>query len=302
MPHGASHISRGIARIRYPELASFYRDYYAANQPAVLVGVPAHHPLEIFRFSPEYLEAALGDREFPVVRSESGFLSYERDTVQMSFREFVASTFRTGDSDRSDGGKRAPKYYFKNSTKLLPAQLDDTAAITGLSPFFTKSVMKNVWISAGTLTVGLHFDAAENLNIQIRGRKRFVLYPPGTSGYYPCPMFSQTAHISRVFRDGPALDRTRFPAFDESRAREVILEEGEILYLPAYWWHQVTSLGDVNINVNTWSLPSATKQLANWNQALRGHYQVLSRWLAFGDLTKAPVETKKQPSANEPAL
>jgi hypothetical protein len=292
MAHGASSHShaRGVARIRYPELRGFYRDHYGANEPAVLVGVPEAHPLEIFRYSPEYLEQALGDREFPVVSTESGFLSYERDTVKMSFREFVARTFR----DQGNENGTAPKYYFKNSTKLLPPQLDDTAGITGLAPFFTKSVLKNVWISAGTLTVGLHYDAAENLNIQIRGRKRFVLYPPGTAGYYPCPMFSQTAHISRVFRDGPELDPARFPKFDESRAREVILEQGEILYLPAYWWHQVTSLGAVNINVNTWSLPSWTKQIANWNQALRGHYQVLSRLIAFGDLTNAPGQTRKR--------
>jgi hypothetical protein len=277
--------SQDIKRVRYPELSGFYRDHYAANQPAVVVGVPEHHSLEIFRFTPEYLDRALGDREFPVVTTDTGFLSYERDTVKMKFREFVDATFR----QKADG----PKYYFKNSTKLLPAHLDDTSGIVGLAPFFTKSVMKNLWISRGSLTVGLHFDAAENLNIQIRGRKRFMLYPPGTSGYYPCPLFSQTAHISRVFRDGPQLDRAKYPRFDESKGREVILEEGEILYLPAYWWHQVTSLGDVNINVNTWSIPVISKQIWNWNQALRGHYQMISRLMAFGDLTKAPVQTQR---------
>jgi lysine-specific demethylase 8 len=278
--------SHGVPRIRYPALDGFYRDHYAVNQPAVLVGVPEHHPLEIFRFSPEYLATALGEREFPVVSTETGFLSYERDTVKMKFREFVEATFRQNGS--------GPKYYFKNSTKLLPSELDDSSGISGLAPFFTKSVMKNLWISRGSLTVGLHFDAAENLNIQIRGRKRFLLYPPGISGYYPCPMFSQTAHISRVFRDGPQLDRDRFPRFDESKVREVILEEGEILYLPAYWWHQVTSLGDVNINVNTWSIPAITKQVLHWNQAMRGHFQVLSRMVAFGDLAKAPAQTRRE--------
>ncbi|HKP64418.1 MAG TPA: cupin-like domain-containing protein [Polyangiales bacterium] len=275
-----------VARIRYPELNGFYRNHYATNEPAVLVGVPEHHPLEIFRFSPEYLDRALGGREFPVVSTDTGFLSYERDSVKMSFHDFIEATFQ--------GDAGWPKYYFKNSTKLLPAHLDDSADISGLAPFFTKSVMKNLWISRGSLTVGLHFDAAENLNIQIRGRKRFMLYPPGVTGYYPCPMFSQTAHISRVFREGPELDRSKYPRFDESKGREVILGEGEILYLPAYWWHQVTSLGDVNINLNTWSIPAITKQVWNWNQALRGHYQVLARLIAFGDLTKAPAQTQRQ--------
>lgn len=269
-----------VPRIRYPELTDFHERHVLANEPAIIVGVPAHHPLRIFRFSPEYLRESLGDREFPVLLSPTGFLSYERDTQVMKFNDFVKLTFLEKDPSSN--------YYFKNSTKALPPGLDDSEEISGLASFFTKSVIKNLWISRGSITVGLHFDAAENLNIQLQGRKRFMLYPPGTAGYYPCPMFSQTAHISRVFREGPQLDSKRFPAFDPSKGREVILEQGEILYLPAYWWHQVTSLGDVNININTWNLPTLSKQLSNWNQALRGHYQILSRYLAFGDVTKAP--------------
>jgi hypothetical protein len=269
-----------VPRIRYPALDDFYEKYYARNEPAIIVGVPEHHDLNIFRFSPDYLEQALGDLEFPVMANDTGFFSYERDMTSMKFREFVRLTFREQDT--------STKYYFKNSTKELPAGLDDSARIEGLSRFFTKSVLRNLWISRGTKTVGLHFDPAENLNIQLRGRKRFTLYPPGTRGYYPCSMFSQTAHISQVFRDGPEYDRERFPAFDPASGREAILEEGQILYLPPYWWHQVTSLGDVNININTWSLPRVSKQLGNWNQALRGHYQVLARFLAFGNIAKAP--------------
>jgi hypothetical protein len=269
-----------VPRIQYPALNDFYEKHYARNEPAIIVGVPQHHDLNIFRFSPDYLEQALGDLEFPVMANDSGYFSYERDMTNMKFREFVRLTFREQDT--------STKYYFKNSTKALPPGLDDSARIEGLSRFFTKSVLRNLWISRGSKTVGLHFDPAENLNIQLQGRKRFMLYPPGTRGYYPSSMFSQTAHISQVFRDGPDYDRERFPAFDPTSGREAILEQGQILYLPPYWWHQVTSLADVNININTWSLPRVSKQLGNWNQALRGHYQVLSRFLAFGNITQAP--------------
>jgi hypothetical protein len=272
--------SQIVPRIQYPNLTGFDDLHYGRNEPAIIVGVPQHHDLNIFKFSPDYLEQALGDLEFPVMENDSGFFSYERDMVKLKFKEFAQLTFRQHDS--------TSKYYFKNSMKMLPSGLDDSEKISGLARFFNKAVMRNLWISQGTKTVGLHFDAAENLNVQILGRKRFMLYPPGTSEYYPCPMFSQTAHISQVFRHGPELDRDRFPAFDPSKGREVILEQGEILYLPAYWWHQVTSLGDINININTWSLPAVGKQLENWNQALRGHYQLLSRFVALGSITSAP--------------
>lgn len=269
-----------IERVDYRQLDRFYSKHYAANEPAVITGVPDAHPLNIFQYSPEYLEAALGERAFPVLSTETRFLSYERDSQPMPFAEFVDKTFRQEPNGLS--------YYFKNPTKLLPDALDDSEKITKLESFFTDCIMRNLWISRGTITVGLHFDAAENLNIQIRGRKRFTLFPPGTSRYYPCPMFSQTAHMSRVFRDGPDLDRPRFPKFDPSRGREVVLEEGEILYLPAYWWHQVTSLGDVNINLNTWWWPAKRKQVRHWNQALRGYAQLALRYLAFGNIVSAP--------------
>ena len=240
----------------------------------------------MFRFTPEMLAEKLGDSEYCVLRADSGFLSYERDTEKMPFRQFVERTF--------GANANGVRYYFKNPLKLLPLEIDECDRIGGLARYVAKSLMRNLWISRGSITVGLHFDAAENFNIQIRGRKRFMLYPPGTSGYYPCPMFSQAAHISRVFREGPNLDLERFPRFDPARGREVILEEGEILYLPAYWWHQVTSLGDVNINVNTWSIPATAKQFMNANQALRGHYQVLARYLAFGNITSAPAASVKR--------
>ncbi len=274
-----------VLRVHYPDLAEFEREAFGRNQPAVISGVPAQHALKIFQYSPDYLEAALGELEFPVLSTDSGFLSYERDSERMKFHDFVQRAFRDPVGPT--------KYYFKNPTKVLPAGLDDSTGITGLARFFEDAVMRNLWISRGTITVGLHFDAAENLNIQIRGRKSFTLYPPEISGFYPMPMFSQTAHISRVFRDGPTLDRTRFPRFDPGKGREVVLEEGEILYLPAYWWHQVTSLGDVNINLNTWSFPSPRKQLTHWNQALRGYGQLLTRFIAFGDIVKAPAQTRR---------
>jgi ribosomal protein L16 Arg81 hydroxylase len=66
------------------------------------------------------------------------------------------------------------------------------------------------------------------------------------------------------------------------------LQAGDALYLPAYWWHQVHSLGTENVNLNCWWLPSGRKQLRHCNQAVRGYYQLLSRFVKQGGLLKAP--------------
>lgn len=265
------------------DLARFERGPYARNTPAVLRGLREAYPgLRIFDWSAAYFTDVLGDRPVPVLTTHTGFLSYERDTRSMPFREFTERTFGT------DGRATSERLYFKNPTKLLPEGHDDSDRIDGLAPYLKRAVARNLWISGPGLTVGLHFDQAENLNFALRGRKRFVCYPPGVRAYYPLSMFSQTAHISGVFREGPNPDLRRFPRFDPSRAVDIELCEGDVLYLPAYWWHQVISLGDENVNFNCWWLPRARKQVRHWNQALRGYVQMGLRFAKFGDLQKAP--------------
>jgi hypothetical protein len=262
------------------DLDRFERDYYRPNRPAILRGLGAGRGLKVFdQWSAEYFLSVLGDRPVPVIATESAFLSYERDVQQMPYREFV---------ERSFGGQRnGTRYYFKNSTRLLPEGHDDSERLETLAPYLRRAVMRNLWISGPGLTVGLHFDAAENLNFQLRGEKVFSLYPPGTRAYYPMPMFSETAHISRVFREGPHPDLARFPAFDPSLVERVEIRQGDVLYLPAYWWHQVESLGEQNVNLNFWWVPAARKQLLHWNQALRGYVQLLTRLMRHGSVSKA---------------
>jgi hypothetical protein len=264
------------------DLRRFVPEFYELNRPVVIRGLAERHPRKVWQWSARYFEDVLGDTEVPVLSTETGFLSYERDVVKLPYREFVARSF---------GAKIDPKlrYYFKNPTALVPDGHDDSATLPVLGEYIDRALLRNLWISGGGITVGLHFDAAENFNFQLRGDKTFELYPPGVRAYYPMPMFSQTAHISRVFRDGPALDSMRFPRFDPTLVTRVRLQAGDVIYIPAYWWHQVTSHGDENVNLNFWWLPSAKKQLMNPNQALRGHAQIALRYLKFGNVQKAPA-------------
>jgi lysine-specific demethylase 8 len=266
------------------ELGRFRADCYDRNKPCVIRGLAEQKRYKVFEWSAEYFKNVLGNTPVPVIATETGWLSYERDVTAMPYDEFVERSFG---SSRS----RDVLYYFKNPTKLLPPGHDDSASIEVLGKYVAKALMRNLWISPGGITVGLHYDHAENFNFQLRGEKVFTLYPPGVRAYYPMPMFSQTAHISRVFRDGPNPDLSRYPRFDPSKAVRIDLRAGDVLYLPAYWWHQVESLGDENVNLNFWWLAPAWKQVLWWNQALRGYYQLASRYLKMGSLQKAPAQT-----------
>ena len=111
----------------------------------------------------------------------------------------------------------------------------------------------NLWISHRGVFTQSHFDELENFNIALGGRKRFVVAPPGFRDYYPRSVVRGFGDKSRAF-DFDSVDGTRFPRLAARLAerREVVLEPGQMLYLPLGWWHQAESLAEVNINVNFW--------------------------------------------------
>lgn len=111
----------------------------------------------------------------------------------------------------------------------------------------------NLWVSHRGVFTQSHFDELENFNIALAGRKRFVLSPPGFRGYYPRSIVRGFGDKSRVV-DFDDVSRERFPRLVAKleRRRELILEPGQMLYLPLGWWHQVESLDELNINLNFW--------------------------------------------------
>ncbi|SDZ25593.1 Cupin-like domain-containing protein [Amycolatopsis xylanica] len=111
----------------------------------------------------------------------------------------------------------------------------------------------NLWISHQGVFTQSHFDELENFNIALEGRKRFVLAPPGLRGYYPRSLLRGFGDKSRAF-DFDDVDPRRFPKLAARLAerRELILEPGQMLYVPLGWWHQVESLDEMNINLNFW--------------------------------------------------
>ncbi|MES4908801.1 MULTISPECIES: cupin-like domain-containing protein [unclassified Streptomyces] len=111
----------------------------------------------------------------------------------------------------------------------------------------------NLWISHRGVFTQSHFDELENFNIALEGRKRFVLAPPGFREYYPRSVARGFGDKSQAF-DFDEVDRRRFPKLVAKLAqrRELVLEPGQMLYLPLGWWHQAESLDEMNINMNFW--------------------------------------------------
>ncbi len=101
-------------------------------------------------------------------------------------------------------------------------------------------------------TTPLHFDPVHNIFVQIRGRKRILLFPPSNYlSFYPAAVDDNRGlqDFSKVDPNLPSLEL--FPKFPWQKRIEVLLRPGEMLYIPPFWWHHVTAVEE-NISVSFW--------------------------------------------------
>jgi len=131
------------------------------------------------------------------------------------------------------------------------------------------------WLSGPGLITPLHYDPVETFHWVIRGSKRFICYPPGVRRFYPFPANSTAPFISQVDPDQPDLDR--YPRFRAAQPIEFTVEAGEILYLPAFWWHQVYSEGAVNLSINFVWFASRLRSLRHYPQFSRARRHIAMR-------------------------
>lgn len=104
-----------------------------------------------------------------------------------------------------------------------------------------------LWIGPRGVITGMHQEwEALNFLHQVYGTKELLLYPSSQVHLlYPSTKYSQGALNSPVkpFDPLPAEgEEDPFPLFRQAVALRIVLEPGEMLWIPAGWWHTVRSL------------------------------------------------------------
>ncbi|KAJ8319116.1 hypothetical protein KUTeg_004207 [Tegillarca granosa] len=80
----------------------------------------------------------------------------------------------------------------------------------------------------------VHYDEQENLFSQLKGHKRFIMFPPSQFDcLYPYPVYHPCDRQSQVDFDEP--DFERFPNFKKAHGFETFVGPGDVLYIPMYW-------------------------------------------------------------------
>ncbi|MCX4526283.1 MULTISPECIES: cupin-like domain-containing protein [unclassified Streptomyces] len=233
-----------VPRISFDEFMAFGREALIRADVPVVITLPQGAQ----GLGREGVAKRLGDLMVTLFTEPSNKQNSERwTTKEIRLREFFEDERYLSDP----GTWNRIVSNFRNSPADVNAILGFDAA--RLFDYRRPMNAANLWISHKGVFTQSHFDELENFNIALEGRKRFVLAPPGFWEYYPRSLKDGFGDKSQVF-DFDDVDWARYPKLASKLAqrRELILEPGQMLYLPLGWWHQAESLDEMNINVNFW--------------------------------------------------
>ena len=206
----------------------------------------------LVQWTPEFLNQKVGDNLVEVNSSDTDiFREYQRP-VQMSLREYSRQI--------SEETPSAAKRLYLGSigihqffSELEPELLFDT-----LLPKEIKH--SDLWFGPGGNTTGLHYDPFNNFFMQMYGQKRWLLSEPNSFlNLHPRSALSTYPKVSDFNPSKP--DFERFPRAKKVKFYDLQIEPGTILFVPQYWWHQVTSYS-MSISVSMWCKTSLFK--AEW--------------------------------------
>jgi hypothetical protein len=201
--------------------------------------------------TPNDLRHAFQDKSVTVSVSQGGAFRAEAGSQNLRRRMPFASFVDYVENPSPQGSERL--YLSQFPLETTPAILGSDMVTPAYIPNGSSPVTKNLWFGpAGTISP-LHFDRSHNLLHQHWGRKHVVMVDPAHFHLMkPGSKNSESPHVSSLdlVTSGFNIDLSRLNA----PCLEAILEPGDILFLPAFWWHNVISL-DIAISVNYWWRP-----------------------------------------------
>ncbi|MBS1955566.1 MAG: cupin-like domain-containing protein [Cyanobacteria bacterium SZAS-4] len=227
--------TRVIERRSYLGRAEFLEQYYAANRPVILCDLMSDWKA-LTKWTPEYLKSTCGDMivEIQAKRETSPEFEIKNEPhrKEVAFNDFVDLVYKRGETNDFYLTARNGFFTRPGAKKLL----DD---IGGFPEYLNMDATGDwlfLWFGPkGTITP-LHHDELNIFLAQVVGRKHVKLVPPNELDL----IYNHYAVYSQVDCENP--DYKRFPKFKDATVIDVDLNPGEVLFIPAGWWHHVRSL------------------------------------------------------------
>jgi hypothetical protein len=255
-----------LERVDFGAIEDFDEQYAAANRPVIIAGAALHWPA-MSTCMAEQLARRFGDVNIPVRRSDDELQEFFgadggliRKRAMMSLGSYLQAIATVG--------KPGPRPVYAGNinigsdpalgSRLMPL-IDECRFPDWISD--NRSDEYRLWIGAAGQRSTIHNDPYHNFNAQIVGRKRFVVFAPGQHGAIYARLFHRGMWVSPVDPRRPDLEK--FPAYAGATGFEGELSPGDLLYLPAFWWHHAEAR-TLCININRWVFGS--KRAGWWHE------------------------------------
>jgi hypothetical protein len=223
-----------VPRVGRMDAAAFL-ERAAQGLPFLMPGLARHWPLATFtpqtlreRFAAMPVRARVGDYVNTAFAADRAM----QDMSMLEYLDLAAA-----------GAEGLPPY-------LGNLELRELNRFCHWPAWFTRPGPPRFWLGpAGTVTP-LHADYDDNLFVQLWGSKRIFLAPPHHDQFL-YPVEANALLFGSPF-DPEAPDFERFPLARQAALLELVVEAGDVLYVPAGWYHQVRSLS-FSLSSNRWS-------------------------------------------------
>ncbi|KAK7011953.1 lysine-specific demethylase 8 [Biomphalaria glabrata] len=116
---------------------------------------------------------------------------------------------------------------------------------------FQKMIQQAVlWLGSGEIQSVLHYDELDNMLCMLEGQKHVILIDKAHKADVEAEGFVEAGGYSLVDVDN--IDRKKFPKLYNIEWYEVLLNQGDCLFIPRGWYHRMKSSGHRHMAINIW--------------------------------------------------
>jgi LPS sulfotransferase NodH len=235
--------SRAVIERRSVLSREEFRDrYYAANRPVVIQGLMTEWRATT-AWTPDYLKSVAGEHTVEVMTGRDADPRYEmnahRHRTEMRFADYVDMVYS---GKVTNDYCMVPNNGFLQRPGAQPLLRDFTPFSEYLRPAGAGTGCFLSFGPAGTV-MPLHHETGNVVLAQVVGRKRYRLIPAAQWQH----VYNSTGVFSDVDCERP--DFRQFPKFRRATVINVVVQSGEVLFMPVGWWHHVRAI-DVSMTIS----------------------------------------------------
>jgi Cupin-like domain len=230
--------NEAIVVARYPKVdIATMKALAKKGLPFVVQGLVTEWPIAklttkefLKRYGDLKVTARTGDY---VASAFSGNRTFEETTIA----QFMAQ------SHLVEGNAHEPPPYLGNQA------LPQITAECMWPELFEKAAEAKVWLGPKNTITPLHCDYDDNLFAQVWGKKMFHLYPPWNADLLYLKQANPVLYASGFNPEIPDFDQ--FPLARDAHRVQCELHPGELMFLPAGWFHYVRA-ASLSLSANLW--------------------------------------------------